>query len=495
MVLFRAVSRPALLVGLIFGAGLAGSVQLVSARASGKGAAPPVIRFLDAAHLAAEPGAADDRPTVVVVRAGWCPACRWMEHDVFPRPRIQRFGDDFRWVRVDIDRDLTVARAFMVEATPTLFLLDREGRVRERIVGTVAAGELEKLLLAFSARLEQGMQPPSLVDHQGGQRSSLLIQPEGYRALANCSSQVGYGPLDLTSQSPFQSLRLGLRQRLPSTLGNGQFEVKSSNTWSNIWANGLAAGTYFLDYETLTSKLGLSYGLSDTVQMTVEIEDRSRFAGSMDGLIQGFHDLFRIDQDGRDEVPKDQFAFRLSPGGGQPAVELGGRDRGSFSRSMLVSVQHNVTCGGTYLPAISYALTVRYGLGRGQVESRGDLDVGGSVAAARHWRNFYTYLTLGFARYTDDHFRGIRLKDSQYTALGALEWRRWPRTSLIVQYLHSQGAAIDFKPFSSSTNEVSFGWKKEVFNRGVLEIGIIENVITFENSPDFGIHLGYSVRY
>lgn len=315
-------------------------------------------------------------------------------------------------------------------------------------------------------------------------------------AKSNCDRVVGFGPLRLTSQSPFQSLRLGLVQRTPSTLEEGQVEVRTTTTWANVWANGLAQGTFFLDYETLEVTAGFVYGLSDRLQISLELEDRSRFGGGLDGLVQGFHDFFDLRQDGRDEVPKDQLTLRLAPDGGVPVVDLGAEASGSFSRMIVLGVQQTITCGDGRLPALSYAVTGRWGVGNRDFETRGGLDLGVSVAAAeRLWQRWYGYLTVGFSRYRKDKLFGIALRKSQYSVLGAIEWRRRPKSSLVLQWLHSEGAARDFGPFSESTNEVSIGWKRQVGKRSLIEAGLIENLVTFENSPDFGIHIGFSQRF
>ena len=67
--------------------------------------------------------------------------------------------------------------------------------------------------------------------------------------------------------------------------------------------------------------------------------------------------------------------------------------------------------------------------------------------------------------------------------------------SVLVQYLVTEGLIEDFAPFSDESNEITLGYKWEVRNRGVLEIGLIENIISFDNSPDFGFHVGFSQRF
>jgi hypothetical protein len=42
---------------------------------------------------------------------------------------------------------------------------------------------------------------------------------------------------------------------------------------------------------------------------------------------------------------------------------------------------------------------------------------------------------------------------------------------------------------------VTLGWRGEILERTVLEIGLIENVVTYDNSPDFGVHIGLAYRF
>ncbi len=88
------------------------------------------------------------------------------------------------------------------------------------------------------------------------------------------------------------------------------------------------------------------------------------------------------------------------------------------------------------------------------------------------------------------------LEDSQFASLAALEWRYRPKRSFIFQWLLSGASVVgDVGPFAESSNEVTLGWKAEVRKLGVLELGLIENIVTFDNSPDFGIHAAFTQRF
>jgi hypothetical protein len=215
----------------------------------------------------------------------------------------------------------------------------------------------------------------------------------------------------------------------------------------------------------------------------------------MDGFVQGFHDLFGIDQNGRDLVPRNQFSFDLDPPGG-PSVSLTSADRGTFTRSVQASLQHNVSCGTAHAPAFSYSVTSRVEtLDSGDLSGGSDVDFGASVALSRRVKQFYFYGTLGYAWFGRNNFRGIPLEDTQYTILAAAEWRFRADQSFLLQYLLTEGLAPDFGPFADPSHEITIGWKWEVVSKTVIEVGLIENLVTFDNSPDFGIHAGVVRRF
>ncbi len=124
-----------------------------------------------------------------------------------------------------------------------------------------------------------------------------------------------------------------------------------------------------------------------------------------------------------------------------------------------------------------------------------ELDFGLSVAIARRFGPIYVYGTLGYSWFGEDDFRGLELKDTQGTFLAAAEWRFLPRQSFLVQLLITEGLIENLDSFSDTSNELTLGWKWQMVPTGVLELGIIENLVAFDNSPDFGVHIGYSQRF
>jgi thiol-disulfide isomerase/thioredoxin len=444
----------------------------------------------------------DGKPLAVLFGARWCPYCETMREETLPSAELNEFEGRYRWVRVDIDRQLDLAREYDVDAVPLTLLVDPQERRQRRIRGFLTGAQLAMALERF-----EGGPPPAEVDEvSGGPASTLLWAPKGYRSRSICFGQVGYGPLRLSSQSPFQSLRFTPMPRTPSTLARGDWELTVSGTWSNVWApddsDGVGAGdfgAYLLDYETLHGVASLSYGVTNTLQVEIGYEQRHRFSGDMDGLIQGFHDLLGIGQNGRDDVPRDRLFIYLDPDGDGDPIFLDEDDGGLFVRNASLTIQHNVTCGTEFWPAVSYAVTGRFNLDAPDLRDEGT-DIGLSVSAARRWGELYAYASLAGARFDATRTRGdLQLRETQVSGLFAAEWRFAPRQSFVVQYLVTQGALESDFPaldaFRDASHEVTLGWKIELIDRGVLEIGLVENIITFDNSPDFGIHAGWTQRF
>jgi thiol-disulfide isomerase/thioredoxin len=437
------------------------------------------------------------KPVAVAIFALWCPYCRQMRETTMRAPEVVEAAQAFEWVSIDLDRNMTLARKYDVWAIPTFLFFDPDGNQRARIVGKVGPVKFREYLLEFLEEPKKGedreiAETPVIAADPSN--TPVQLTPEGFRGSSICFSNVGYGPIKLQSQSPFQALRLGMIPLTPSTLSRGQKEVRGAATWVNIW--NVSEGQYFFDYEMLQTTLSFDYGITDTLQIGVGAEVRSRFGGSMDGFIQGFHDLFGIDQSGRVRVPKGDFTFEIEPSASRPGVVLTSDDKGIFSQNLLLTLQHNVTCGTARLPAFSYAVTARVEAGDSHdLKGGSGFDIGASVSLSRRFGKFYAYGTVAYTRFGRERFYDIELRDDQLSGLLAMEWRFTPWMSLLIQYLVSEGVAEDLGEISKPSQEVTLGWKGEVKKGTVFEVGLIENVVTYDNSPDFGIHLGVKHRF
>jgi len=449
---------------------------------------------------AREEARTSSRPLVIFFGGAWCPICRQMREGTLRSPELKAWVEKLIWVEIDLDRKLSLAREFKIRAVPTLIIEAPDGREIRRVVGLMEPAELLSLLEKLESNEDEASAERS--KSEIGKNTAILWEQDGYRAGSICFANVGYGPLKLRSQSGFQALRLMMIPRAPSTIGKGGLEFSGTAVWSNLWAVDEKAfspddgsiGPYLIDAESLEGNLALSYGLSDTVEIEIGYEFRSHFGGVLDGVIEAFHDFIGVGQQGRDRWPRDQFHFIWNPENGEPTA-LGPGDSGLFVQNLLLTVQHNISCGSAVWPAVAWWATLRLGL-QAEGFDRAPVDGLFGVAFAKRFGDFNAYLSLSEAWYSETTaLELIELRSDQGSLMAALEWRFRPRSSLIVQFLLSEGVVGDSSPFDENSKEIILGMKHELRNDAVLEWGLIENFAPFDNSPDVGLHFGYTRRF
>ena len=449
------------------------------------------IEFTESLELALQNAAVSKKPVVLIFGAIWCASCKAFRADTLPAAAVLERADQFEWVFVNIDREQFLAREYGVKSTPQIFTLHYSGRRLQQAIGNLRPREfrafLDTSLELAEKRAQPGADQPALGSVLAEDHTELTWSPEGYRANSICYSHVGYGPFDIPSQSPNALFRLSPRPHTPSTLTAGQTQVRWNENLTNFWA--FKQGEYRLDYGALTSSLGVSYGLTDTVQVDFEFIDFRRFDSVLDGVTNTFHDIVGLDDSDRDLVPR-----------GENVVQFGtvdSRDESVYSDDFAVSLQHNVTCGTEAAPAFSYALTARTNVGSNVERASGtNLSLGLSTAASRRLSDeSYIYGGLSYVWNGGNEPIDLALEETQLSALLAGEWRYAARSSWILQYLWTEAVSDGTAPFDKATHEFNIGWKGEFEGNYVFEISLIENAIVVDNSPDFGFHLGLSKRY
>lgn len=308
-----------------------------------------------------------------------------------------------------------------------------------------------------------------------------------------CSANVGYGPLNVRGQSPFQMLHLSLSPSAPSTLSAGKWEAQFLATWVNRWT--ISEGRYFIDNETLRMAARVKYGLTEHLQVGIEVPVLWRGGGIMDSMIDRFHKTFGLSRARRDEFPNNRFRVEFDHKDGSKFV-MDEDDAGIGLQDIVVSAQATMTCGNNYWPAMALGFSASLPTGKDEkLFGSGGSDLNVALILAKQVGNFYLYLNGGYTRFGTNEIGGVELKEGQWTLFTGLEYRIWKKTSLILQNLINSAAAKDFFEFSEYTDEIAWGIKSEFSPGWMIEFAVIENIINFKNSPDFGVHAGVSYRF
>jgi hypothetical protein len=253
-----------------------------------------------------------------------------------------------------------------------------------------------------------------------------------------------------------------------------------------MWAQ---ADDYLLSFETLAQTSSVIHGVTDRLQLEVGAVATTRFAGDLDGFVKNFHETFDLGLGGRDTVHEGAFDFRI----GDLTIEEGSAHE--TTDRLFGSLHYVITAGSDEGPAISATLTVTTDLGDSADLEGESVGLAGALSAAKAFGDVYAYLSLSWAWFGRESFHGLPLRPYGASILVGLEWRLLNGVSLVVQHLWSPGALEGFEELSRPSYELGLGLKVEVVAGSVFEIGMTENILVFDSSPDFGLHAGLAVRF
>lgn len=304
----------------------------------------------------------------------------------------------------------------------------------------------------------------------------------------------GLGILNKRSQSPIQSLRMVMPQAAAGTIKPGGALFLDA-TWSNVWAS---ESTYYLDYEMLDTRALIGYGFNDRFGVALSFDNRNYFGGEMDSFIQSFHDAFNIGQNGRDLVEKG--LSRVGRTG--PTVD---EEKASIfnNNGLLLILSCDLTEGSAKLPAVNLSASVRYGIESAEGFSENHpLDYGFSLGFAKRLsKKWYAHAIVALTFYDHTEIQdlaeelSILMEDKQLSGLLAVGYDVSERMTVLMQYMPTEAAIENIRGLNEPSHEVHLGLKYQTENLGLIEFGVIENVITFDNSPDFGFHLGWEIPF
>lgn len=297
----------------------------------------------------------------------------------------------------------------------------------------------------------------------------------------------GFGPLMVRSESPIQALRLTPMPRAPVIPASGQQELRAAANVSSIW---IKDADYFLDLHLADMRIALLWGLTGSWAVEMAINERRVVNAHLDNITVAFHDIFGIDQNGRDEVPMNDTRISFPTYG----IELGDRYRKAFSRAIEGALIKKVANQDGRWPAVAISASIRYEMLEDGPVPQGSMDYSVEVNLGKRLGKNFVYGSLGYTYFDTSHFFSMPLKDTQRTGMLAYERHVGKNSALVVQYLYGEGVAIDLGELSDASHEIIFGYKW-LRSKVLWEFALTENIINFNNSPDFGLTAGFSYRF
>lgn len=291
-------------------------------------------------------------------------------------------------------------------------------------------------------------------------------------------------PMFVYAQSPIHSNVLSTQLRSAQPNRAGTVEFKSSYTQASIWAHTSA---YSLDYYQNQSNIAVQWQASPVWKTELDYRVLTAKNNGLDNFVMGFHDLFRIGQNGRDQVAEDQFTMDFHNAG----VHVSGFEGDDLTNALTFYNEILLYSRGPMSLSAGGSLfynNVRSGqFARTSFEQGVQLNY--SYITSRH--NFFS--TVGLVhRNGDDYLVGLEgLSFENVSASWAVgyEYVFNARHSLLLESLNYQGWAKDEPDFSEPSNEVVVGYRYR-FNQFAIEALMIENIRNMDNSTDIGFTIG-----
>ncbi|CAH0533683.1 hypothetical protein VST7929_01554 [Vibrio stylophorae] len=296
-----------------------------------------------------------------------------------------------------------------------------------------------------------------------------------------------FGPLKTYAQSPLQSNSLTPELRSGFTKVAGQSEFYLTGTVASVWAH---SSDISADYYQNALVLGVGHQLSS--RWYVEGRYNWHFAADnhLDGLTRGFHDLFGIGQNGRDEVPNHSFDLSVPKYG----IELHDFEGETLNQALtlylqyqlLETQQHGLSLGGSlYYHNVNSGPFADEGFEQA-------LQLNYSYRAGAH----RAYSTVGITFRSEKEGLGdMPYRENAATVAAGYEYQINGNHALLVEYHWYAGAAKEeIEDLSDASNEVLLGYRYQ-WHRHALEVSMIENLINMDNSTDIAFTVGYRHQF
>ena len=299
---------------------------------------------------------------------------------------------------------------------------------------------------------------------------------------------VGLGPLMLRAQSPLAILRLSPTPETPAALHQGQWQVGLLSSWNNYF--DVEPKRYVIDVEAFRFTVSAAYGITSRLEVQAALPLSYRGGGILDRFIQNFEGLLGVPNEMRKQAPRNRYLIRINGNDGH-TFERSGVDSGWGLEDATVSLRYRLAAGTETFPAVTASVMLKIPAGRAaSLFSSSGYDVAGGFAAGQRVGRFNLYGSLVGIHYATTEIVGVELRPNQFSLFTGAEYRYSSRTSWLLQTLVTSAGAKHFGDFSKSTYEVTLGFKHVLSDNLLLEASVLENLFTFDNSPDLGFHVG-----
>jgi hypothetical protein len=307
------------------------------------------------------------------------------------------------------------------------------------------------------------------------------------------------GPAQIRDGHPLAQARLTLPSVSPRPVERGRWEIQTAILWSNSfsWSQDVPGEhpldrQFLVDGETGIFEISVRRGLSARADLGLRIVANERGGGTLDGFIDGWHELLDLPAGNRPDFLRDAFrvegrtksgapfAWNRHDGFGLGGVELDGRylfaDGGQDRLSAAV-------VGRVHLPT-----------GTGPYEGDG---FGAGVQLALQaplGRRVGLFTGVGATAQDEGPVRGVEYEAVRGHAYAAIEWRVAGALSLIGETNIATRLVANIQSYPGTHWLVNVGGRVTLGGRTRLDVFVTENILSQLTTTDVALFVGVAVR-
>jgi len=328
---------------------------------------------------------------------------------------------------------------------------------------------------------------------------ALLIPVVGQTKITEYQS---YGPLYTRSQNSLYLQFLAMPIESPQTLKKGQKEAFTHTTFSNVFEYSPITNTFLnLDMEIWRTAFNFKYGVTDEIDVMIEMPFITNSGGFLDGFVQWYHNLFGLPNGGKELVSNNEYHYEITQNGtalvSYPKTLFGLSDitlRCKYFFSDRLKLPIKVAWTGYFKVPIG-----RFSRGL----SSGQVDAGFSFLAEKQIKRFHFVTQLGVAVLGMSEDLATIQKRGLFVFGQSVEFQLVQNLSIIIQLT---GNTAGFKDVDTGdlTDAVadlnigiagSFDLKKGWFDTFFYQWSFSEDVLSRGPSVDFSVLFLAGVRY
>ena len=307
------------------------------------------------------------------------------------------------------------------------------------------------------------------------------------------------GPIEIRDDHVLAQPRLTLPAVAPRTVPDGRWSVETSLLWSNSfsWTQDVPGEepvdrAFLLDGETLTVATTIRRGLTPHVDVGLRLPLQHRGGGVLDGFIDAWHRLLRLEDAQRPSFDRDAFRVEGRTTAGAPFswAEAAGTGLGDIE----LNARWRALDGGSGGVSVAVIGRLSFPTAAGPYQGSG-LGVGSQlVLAAPLGGTTDLYLGAGMTVQDPGPVRAIEYERTRGQGFAAFEWRPWRRVSLIAETNAATRLVANIASYPGVHWVVNFEGRVDLARDIRLDLGLTENLIDQQSTTDLGLYFALGWR-